>query len=210
MGDHGQYYYRGIKEVSEFEEIQKWVNDHSDLVFIRSLFDTAIATCEHFNSNNTRSPIGELEHAAKYEGNGAAAEELVGILKGAFVRVHQALGVSALISVPSSTKGVQSLPNHLTARLSQVIGIPDLTSGVCWDGQKSKIKELAVAEKWTALEKVGLTAGDAIHGQNILLIDDMYQSGATAHFVASRLRAAGANDLHMLAVSKGRRDTDNT
>ena len=78
-----------------------------------------------------------------------------------------------------------------------------------WDGPKDKIKELAVDAKWAALEKVGLSVGSEVKDKNLLLIDDMYQSGATAHFVASRLRAAGANDIHVIAVSKGRRDTDN-
>lgn len=55
-----------------------------------------------------------------------------------------------------------------------------------------------------------MTIGAGVNGKNLLLIDDMYQSGATAHFVGSKLRSAGANELHLLAVSKGRRDTDNT
>jgi predicted amidophosphoribosyltransferase len=85
----------------------------------------------------------------------------------------------------------------------------DSTSSLHWDGPKPSIKELDVDEKWAALEEVGLTVNDAFEGKDVLLIDDMYQSGSTAHFVGSKIRAAGANDIHLLAVSKGRRDTDN-
>ena len=85
-----------------------------------------------------------------------------------------------------------------------------MTAHLSWNGPKGKIKELGVDQKWEALEKVGLTVGNAVAGKNLLLLDDMYQSGATAHFVASRLRAIGANEIHLLAVSKGKRDTDNT
>ena len=76
-------------------------------------------------------------------------------------------------------------------------------------GLGSESLGLRVDQKWGALEEVGLTVGNAFEGKNILLIDDMYQSGSTAHFVGSKLRAAGVNDIHLLAVSKGRRDTDN-
>jgi predicted amidophosphoribosyltransferase len=202
-------YRRGIKTSEEFEEIQLWIEARSDLVFIRSLFNTAVASCEHY-IGNSRSPIGSLEHSAKYEGNAAAKAQLVEILHSVFERFHRDLGITALLSVPSSITGTTSLPNELAARLSHAIGLPDLSASVSWSGPKGKIKELGVDEKWDALEKVGLSIGNEIKGNNILLIDDMYQSGATAHFLASRLRAAGANDLHLLAVSKGKRDTDNT
>lgn len=209
-GDHGRYYHRGIKEEDEFKEIQNWIAARADLVFIRSLFDTAVATCEHFQDKESRSPIGTLEYKAKYESSASARDQLATVVQSAFERIHAGLGVNAILSVPSSTEGALSLPNLLAGRLSDRIGLPDLTGGLTWNGAKGKIKELSVEEKWGALESVGLSVDGAIAGKNLLLIDDMYQSGATAHFVASRLRAAGANDLHMLAVSKGRRDTDNT
>ena len=88
--------------------------------------------------------------------------------------------------------------------------IPDLTARANWAAPKPKIKELAVDDKWSALEQVGLQVGAEFVNKNLLLIDDMYQSGATAHFVGSHLRGAGADEIHLLAVSKGRRDTDNT
>jgi hypothetical protein len=209
MGGHGRYYHLGIKEEKLFDEVKAWTEKHSDLVFIRSLFDTAMATCEHYNANNTLSKIGSLEKAAKYSNDHAAKAKLVAILGSAFDRLHIGLGITAVASVPSSNQNQPSLPNHLAAALSQAKGLPDLTSSLRWDGPKGQIKELGVDEKWAALEKVGLSVDAAVAGRNLLLIDDMYQSGATAHFVASRLRAVGANDLHLLAVSKGKRDTDN-
>lgn len=208
-GQHGGFR-RGIKDNDEFEAIEAWVKTHADLVFIRSLFNTAIATCEHYTAANGRSRIGELEHDAKYIGNASAKGELAKILNGAFNRLYKGLEVEAVLSVPSSKSGTEGLPNFLAATLSATIGRPDLTSQLRWNGPKSSIKELKVDEKWGALESVGLTVGEGISGKNLLLIDDMYQSGATAHFVASRLRAAGANEIHLLAISKGKRDTDNS
>lgn len=208
---NGQYggYFRGVSNDAEFAEIEAWLQTHADLVFIRSLFHSAVATCEHYTSSNARSPIGELEHSAKYGGDVAARNQLVSILKNAFERVHQGLGINAVVSVPPSVHGSPSLPNFLANKVGAEVGLPDLTHCMKWDGPKDKIKELAVDAKWAALEKVGLSVGSEVKDKNLLLIDDMYQSGATAHFVASRLRAAGANDIHVIAVSGGRRDTDN-
>ena len=208
-GPHGGYR-RRVKENAEFVEIEGWIENHSDLVFIRSLFDTAVATCEHYTASNSRSPIGELEHSGKYGNYIESKEKLVAVLLHAFERLYPGRGLDAVVSVPPSIQGQLSLPNYLAAGISDKVGLPNLTAELSWHGPKGKIKEMSVDEKWGALENVGLNVGNALAGKNLLLIDDMYQSGATAHFVASRLRAIGANEIHLLAVSKGKRDTDNT
>lgn len=208
----GKYggYYRTVTDSSEFDEIRAWVSENSDVVFIRSLFNTAVAACEHYISANERSKVGELEHSAKYGNSASAKEELSKILLDIYRRMHGGRRIDGIVSVPPSVPGNQSLPNYLAAHLASAIGVPDLTDQLHWNGPKGSIKELDVDAKWGALEAVGMTVGEAVAGRNLLLIDDMYQSGATAHFVASRLRNAGANELHLIAVSKGRRDTDNT
>jgi len=44
-------------------------------------------------------------------------------------------------------------------------------------------------------------------GKRILLIDDLYRSGATATLVAQALLAGGAATVHMLAMTKTRTRT---
>lgn len=207
----GKYggYYRAVADENEFSEIGQWLTENADVVFIKSLFSTAVAACEHYVTSDHRSRIGELEHSAKYERSSSATEELVDILEGIYRRMHGKRRIDALVSIPPSTAGQPSLPNILAARLSERLGIPDLTHNLRWNGPKPSIKELNVEEKWAALEGVGLTVDGALAGKDVLLLDDMYQSGSTAHFVGSGIREAGADDLHLIAVSKGRRDTDN-
>lgn len=202
-------YYRAVSDDHEFSEISQWLAENADVVFIRSLFKTAVAACEHYATPDRRSRVGELEHSAKYEGDTRACDALVDILEGVYRRMHGGRKIDAVASIPPSKPGQTSLPNRLAARLAERIGVPDYTSRLHWNGPKPSIKELSVEQKWAALEDVGLTVDDAFARKNILLIDDMYQSGSTAHFVGGAIRAAGADDLHLLAVSKGRRDTDN-
>lgn len=201
-------YFRTVINDEEFNEINHWISRNSDVVFIRSLFYTAVAACEHYIGDG-RSKIGQLEFSAKYEGSGPARDSLVETLTEIYGRMHGKRKIDGIVSVPSSVPGTQSLPNYLAANLAARVGVPDLTDQIRWNGAKESIKALGVDEKWAALERVGITVEPSISGKNLLLVDDMYQSGATAHFIASQLRAAGANDLHLLAVSKGRRDTDN-
>lgn len=201
-------YFRTVTDDDEFCEIKAWMSENADVVFIRSLFDTAVAACEHY-IGDSRSKVGHLECSAKYENSSSSKEALVELLADIYNRMHGERKLDGIISVPSSTPGSTSLPNYLAAALASKTGVPDLTHEISWKGPKGSIKTLAVNEKWDALDKVGLNVSDNLNGKSMLLIDDMYQSGATAHFIASQLRAAGANSLHLLAVSKGRRDTDN-
>ncbi len=48
---------------------------------------------------------------------------------------------------------------------------------------------------------------DAVAGKRILLIDDLYRSGATATVVAQNLLRRGASAVHMLAMTKTRTRT---
>jgi predicted amidophosphoribosyltransferase len=43
----------------------------------------------------------------------------------------------------------------------------------------------------------------------VILIDDLYQSGITMQYVASRLLQAGAASVLSLTIVKSNRDTDN-
>ena len=45
---------------------------------------------------------------------------------------------------------------------------------------------------------------DAVDGKRILLVDDLYRSGATATVVAQDLLAGGAAAVYMLAMTKTR------
>lgn len=203
-------YFRGIKTAEEFAAIEAWIHERRDLVFIRSLLTTCIAAGEHFSEDGNRSEIGNLERAAKYDGNSQARERLATILLSAFNRVHGSRRIDAIAAIPPSTPGAFSLPGYLAERLSEATGIENMSGHLRWSGEKAKIKETAVDAKWAALEATGLDVNIDLSGKNVILIDDMYQSGATVHYVASRLREAGVDEIHCLAVSKGRRDTDNT
>jgi predicted amidophosphoribosyltransferase len=100
------------------------------------------------------------------------------------------------------------LPNRIAAKLAEELGIEDLTPQIGWASAKPSVKETAVNKKWSVLEEVGLNVSEQFKNRDVLIID-VYQSGTTVHFIASKLREAGCGDIHCLAVVKALGDTDN-
>jgi adenine/guanine phosphoribosyltransferase-like PRPP-binding protein len=201
-------YSRTVKTTSEFEEIASWVAANRDVVFIRSLFESCIAACEH-QSDSGRSEVGELEYRAKWKCDEHAVSRLADHLIEIYQRLLSGRGINAICAVPSSTPGKASLPCKLAEALSTKFALENITCRLSWDRQKDTIKDKPAAEKWELLEAVGMKVDGTLDGKNVLIVDDMYQSGATVHFIASRLRDAGSGDIHCLAVSKARSDKDN-
>jgi adenine/guanine phosphoribosyltransferase-like PRPP-binding protein len=201
-------YSRVIKTSTEFDEIAAWIEANRSTVFIRSLLDSCVACCEHVGDEG-RSEIGQLEYRAKWRNDADAITKLAELLTETFGRLYEGAGVNAICAVPSSTPGKQSLPCKLAVAVSAHTGIPDITDRLSWDRQKDTIKDKDAAEKWALLEEVGLSVEGSLKGTKIMLVDDLYQSGATVHFVASQLQEAGAGALHCIAISKSRGDKDN-
>ncbi|MGH7045007.1 MAG: hypothetical protein ACREE2_01285 [Stellaceae bacterium] len=78
-----------------------------------------------------------------------------------------------------------------------------------FNAEKESIKALPVDEKWAALEAARLSVDNRVDGKKIILIDDKYQSGITANFLASELYRAGAVEVNGLFCVKTWRNTDN-
>lgn len=202
--------YRIIRSEEEFGEIDSWLNANADVVFIRSLFATCIAVGEHQSSPGVRTRLGELERRAKYDADKSALNDLAIEMEAVFRRLMGGLGIDSICAVPPSEPGKFCLPASLSSLLASRLGLNDLTERVRWRGCKPQLKDVDVDQKWQRLEAVGLDVDADLRGRNVMIVDDLYQSGATAHFVASKLQAAGAVELHCLAVVKSLGDTDNT
>ena len=208
-GRYGEFYRRVVRDEREFQRMAAWIETNQDIVFIRSLLDSCIALAEHQVEPGCRSAIGELERSAKFDGNEASESQLIEAMIEAYRRLHADLEIDAICSVPPSKAGQTSLPNRIAARMASEFALEDLTCKLGWASAKPSVKETPVGEKWNVLEAVGLTVSGAFKGRNVLIIDDMYQSGSTIHFVASKLRDAGCGDIHCFAVVKALGDTDN-
>ena len=99
-----------------------------------------------------------------------------------------------VVEIAAAIGGRLSMPVN-TAAISKVKDTPELKD--VFDYQR-RIKLLQDAFK---------VDSDAVRDKRILLIDDLYRSGATANVVAQNLLSGGAASMYMLAMTKTRTRT---
>jgi predicted amidophosphoribosyltransferase len=113
--------------------------------------------------------------------------------------------------VPSPVTGkVWDLPEEITKQVAKKSQKEDISSLVRFHKAKQSVKNIALCDKWPALEAAQVVISGNIKGREVILIDDKYQSGTTIQFVASKLFLAGASEVLGLCCVKTWRDTDNT
>lgn len=132
----------------------------------------------HDRWDTTRSEMGELVYRLKYRGDKSATEKIVGLLTG----IGGIEKFDAIIPVPSTKRRrafqpVDEIAKALGAQrdVEVLVGFLERKSG----GQE--LKEVNDPDKReNILEGAIVVAGDKdISGKKILLVDDLYRSGAT-------------------------------
>jgi competence protein ComFC len=152
--------------------------------------------------NTTRSAAGEMLYRLKYSKDATAIEPICDALAG-FVRKWKP-GADLVVPVPPSRKRAKQpvllLANGLSERLklplapqavSTVAGLPEMKDVHGYDARMKLLKRAF---------KV-----DGVKGRRVLLLDDLYRSGATMNAIAAALYDQGeAADVVALAVTQTR------
>ena len=158
----------------------------------------------HAQYDNTRSEIGELIYQLKYRNDLSAALKIVELLK-ALSGIEK---FDAIIPVPSSKKNrpyqpVDEIAKALGAqrRVEVLVGFLDNKTG------GAELKNVVDPAKKTALLEGAITIADDrdISGKRILLLDDLYDSGATLNACCSVLRKnTKIGEIYVLTMTKTR------
>lgn len=150
-----------------------------------------------------RTYLGELVYRAKYCDDRRALDELMNAVRHCVCQLHQfspqsdALAtVAAVAAVPCYPAKVVSVPHEIARAAAQVLGVPDISSAVV----KTRATSAAKTNPGLHSDAYGVRA--RLDGQHVLLVDDLYHTGATLESVASQLRAAGAAHIVGLCVTK--------
>ena len=154
----------------------------------------------------TYTEFGSLEHKAKEQQDGAAVSRLAGRLA-EVIRRHPTLSRVEIIAPmpPRPSKGFH-LPVAVARGIGATLAFPvglNLTKK-----EHPKLRSLPMEKKVAALAG-GFFLGDSVEGKSILIVDDLYQSGASAWSLARFLKSRGASRVYVLACVKSWRDTDN-
>lgn len=157
----------------------------------------------HPQFDTKRSELGELVFRLKNRNDLATLAPLAETAAD-FVRTW-GIPVDAVVPVPPSRRRafqpVVEIANCLAAQLSK----PVLVGLVTKVRETPELKDVfGYAERQKLLEGAFAVDKDAVSGLRLLLVDDLYRSGATATLVAQELLAAEAGAVHFLAMTKTR------
>lgn len=198
-------------DTDEIQLAREWKSRRDRLVFLHDNLDYSIALDFNFAAEGEYTPLGLAEHRAKEEQHAASLDVLCGALLAAIGDLPAYQAANALCAVPPSQGKTWDLPTEIVKRIAPVCGKQDLSNAVAFTNKKQSLKALSLEDKWASLEASGFQADPkSVKEATIILIDDKYQSGTTAQFVACKLYEAGAKSVMGLYCVKTWRDTDNT
>ncbi|MBE0517428.1 MAG: HAD-IA family hydrolase [Methanophagales archaeon] len=127
------------------------------------------------------------------------------------------LGVNMLLPVPSSDERIKEVGfDHISEILVVVQSLVDFTDinflvlSRCRD---VRLKDLGMEERAEVIKGAfaieDKDVREAIHGKSILILDDVFTTGATTNECAKVLKENGARKVYILAISRRYRRQDN-
>lgn len=212
MGNFWHY----LESEKEIEAVRRWEKEMGTTVFLRDCLFSSVALDHLFVDLDEKkhTAMGEAFNKAKYsKDNGIKAEGRT-IIGNAMLHTIKKLPfykeAKYIAAVPPRTSKVgMDLPTILAARIADVLGLNDVTPFFSYLADKPQGKTLSRDQKWEAMRTSGLTLNYFLGDNDIILIDDLYQSGITINYVGMILQQAGAKRVCGLCAVKSYRDTDN-
>lgn len=157
----------------------------------------------HDRYDNTRSEMGELVYQLKYQSDKALLSRIVELLD----KITGIELFDAIIPIPPTDKNrafqpVTEIGLALGARRGVTVRTDVLLKRP--GGPQLKNVEDPAERKTLLLESLAIENANAIAGKNLLLVDDLFRSGATLGAATDLLRQAGARKVYVLAMTKTR------
>ena len=143
----------------------------------------------HPRFDTVRTEVGELLYRLKYKGRKDALEGLVTVAA-AFIR-SWGPSIDAIVPVPPSRVRAIQPVLLLAAGLAKELDVP-LRDVVQRGRSPKQLKDVFdYHERIKLLANVHNVTSTALRGKSVLLVDDLYRSGATLNTVTEALRAKG-------------------
>lgn len=158
----------------------------------------------HMQFDNERSEIGEIVYNLKYQSNTEKLEELLDAITN-FLKKHESLSeVDCIVPIPPSNTRRKIQPVFLIADgLSQRLGVPCYKDALAKTKSTPQIKNIEEREKRRdILEELFDIGNKKVRGKNVLVIDDVYQSGSTLMSATKTLNSdGGASNVYVLTMT---------
>lgn len=147
-----------------------------------------------------RSDLGELLYWLKYRSDASVLDEIVQVAA-RFYRSWNP-GATVIVPVPPSRS---SRPQQPVSMIAAALG-GQLSITVTRAREVPELKDIyAYDDRLRALEGAHSVAVSAVRDQRVLLLDDLYRSGATMNAITAALYdQGGALDVYALAITRTR------
>lgn len=157
----------------------------------------------------TRSPIGRLVNEAKYRTK-RAPRERIGEAVIEFIQAHPRYARASMIaSVPSHGQGkVAGLSGRLVQQVAESLLLTPI--GIARQQEKAPQKDIPDEDRQVGVRKRlanqrgSMHVNDDLRDEAVVVLDDLYGSGATMQEAARALKAAGATEVLGLCITKQR------
>jgi len=147
------------------------------------------------------SNVGKIIHQCKYENSGDFPDHLLKLVLKAFNRKFKDIQFDILLYVPSTESG--NLVRNFAQKISDVLKIPISHKLFKVRATKpQKIFQNFLLKKENIQNVFSYSIPYEINGKKILLIDDIFDSGATIKEIAKYLSGIGAECVAPLVIAK--------
>ena len=157
--------------------------------------------------DTTRTPLGELLYRLKYRSDATVLDGIVGAAD-SFLRSWKP-GVEMIVPVPPSKKDRPSQPVlTIATALGARLGLPVNASAVSLARETPELKNVYEYDaRLRLLAGAHAVEASEVAERRILVVDDLFRSGATMNAVTTALYEAGATDVFALAITRTRSRT---
>ncbi len=158
----------------------------------------------HPEFDTHRSPLGELVYRLKYKSDTSVLPPIVEIMQ-AFL-ANWEIKPDVIVPLPPSKQQRAFQPViEIAKRLGVALKVPVDTESLKKAGTTPQMKDIdSYVDRVKALEAT-LRTGKELKGKAVLLIDDLFQSGATMNVAARVIREQGeAKSVYALALTRTR------
>jgi competence protein ComFC len=158
----------------------------------------------HPEFDTQRSPLGELVYRLKYKGDKSVLPSIIEAVV-TFLK-HLSIQPDVIIPMPPSKLQRPYQPViEIASELSKGLQIPLNTTALKKMKTTPQMKDVGDLSARVAALETAFTVGRDLEGKQILLIDDLLQSGATMNVVAEILKTQGhVKAVYAIALTRTR------
>jgi predicted amidophosphoribosyltransferase len=162
----------------------------------------------HAQYHTTYSPVGELLYQLKSGGDPTVVPALVDAIE-SFWAMMARPAIDFIVPAPFSKPRKHQPVIWVAKALSERMKIPLCTNCISKVKQTEQLKDLfGYNKRMAALEGAFAVATDQTEGKDILLVDDLYRSGATVCAITALLKNEGkARAVRLLTLTKTRKNS---